>query len=186
MIVTEVVGEAAIASRVAELGSEISADYADRTPVLVGVLSGSLMFHADLIRAVSIHCEVDFLAITRFGEGGRVRIAMDTATNLQGRDVLIVEDIVDTGLTLQVFRRMLEARDCTSVSTVALLDKASRRIADVPIEYRGFEVEDEFLLGYGLDWDGRFRNLRSLWAVLDLAAFSADPSVLSEAVRAGV
>ncbi len=154
--------------------------------MLVGVLTGSLMFHADLMRAVTIHCEADFLAVTRFGEGGRVRIAMDTASNLEGRHVLIVEDIIDTGLTLQVMRRTLEARDCKSVRTVTLLDKASRRIVDAPIEYRGFEVEDEFLLGYGLDWEGRFRNLRSLWAVLDLAAFAADPSVLTEAVQARV
>ncbi len=186
MIVTEVVTETALASRVAELGGQISADYAGRQPVLVGVLAGSLVFLADLVRHLDIHCEVDFLALTRFGEGGRVRIAMDTDINLEGRDVILVEDIVDTGLTLQILHRTLEARDCASISTVALLDKSSRRIVEMPLEYRGFEVGDEFLLGYGLDWEGRFRNLRSLWAVLDLAAFADDPDVLSQAVRAAV
>lgn len=186
MIVTEVVTETALASRVGELGARISSDYAGRVPVLVAVLSGSLVFHADLVRRLEIHCEVDFLALTRFGEGGRVRIAMDTDINLEGRDVIVVEDIVDTGLTLQTLHRMLEARDCASIRTVALLDKASRRIVEMPIDYRGFEVGDEFLLGYGLDWEGRFRNLRSLWAVLDLAAFAEDPDVLDEAVRAAV
>ena len=110
--VTEIVPREEIAARVAELGARISQDYQDSVPVLVGVLSGSIVFHADLVRAISIHCETDFLALTRFGEGGRVRIAMDTETNLEGRDVLIVEDIVDTGLTLQMLRKILEARDC--------------------------------------------------------------------------
>jgi hypoxanthine phosphoribosyltransferase len=183
MIVTEVVPQPDIAGRVSELGAQISTDYDGRVPVVVGILSGSLPFHADLVRALSIHCEVDFLALTRFGEGGRVRIAMDTAINLERRDVIVVEDIVDTGLTLQVLRRTLEARNCASIATAALLDKASRRIVDVPIEYRGFEVGDEFLLGYGLDWEGKYRNLASLWAVLDLGAFAADPRVLAEAVR---
>ena len=184
VIVTEVVSERVIAARVAELGAKISEDYGDDVPVLVGVLSGSLVFHADLMRAISVHCEADFLALTRFGEGGRVRIAMDTATNLEERHVLIVEDIVDTGLTLQVLRKIFEARNCASVRTVTLLDKASRRIVEVPIDYRGFEIGDEFLLGYGLDWEGEFRNLRSLWAVLDLAAFGSDPEVLWRAALA--
>ena len=180
MIVTEVVAEETLAARVAELGKQITRDYRGLEPVLVCVLSGSLVFHADLIRHVEIHCETDFLALTRFGEGGRVRLAMDTAANLEGRHVLVVEDIVDTGLTHQILCRTLEARNCASLETVALLDKSSRRIVDVPISYRGFEVGDEFLVGYGLDWKGRFRNLRSLWAVLDFARFAEDPSVLSE------
>ena len=103
---------------------------------------------------------------------------MDTATNLEGRHVLVVEDIVDTGLTHQLLCRTLEARNCASLQTVTLLDRTSRRIVDVPIGYRGFEVGDEFLVGYGLDWKGRFRNLRSLWAILDFARFAEDPSVL--------
>ncbi len=117
---------------------------------------------------------MDFLLLNRFGEGGRIRLAADTATPLTGRDVILVEDIVDTGLSLTVLRRMIDDRGVASLSTVTLLDKTTRRLVDVPIEYRGFEVGDEYLVGYGLDDRGRFRNLPSLWAVLDLPAFRAD------------
>ena len=178
MIATEVVSEKSLATRVTELGERIARDYQGLQPVLVCVLSGSLVFHADLVRQISIHCETDFLALTRFGQGGRVRLAMDTATNLESRHVLVVEDIVDTGLTHQLLCRTLETRNCASLQTVTLLDRTSRRIVDVPIGYRGYEVGDEFLVGYGLDWKGRFRNLRSLWAILDFARFAADPSAL--------
>jgi len=106
--------------------------------------------------------------LTRFGSKGRVSVAMDTAISLQGRHVLIVEDIIDTGLTLSALRRNLEVRELASLKTVALLDKVPRRIVEVPVEYRGFEIGDEFLLGYGLDWEGRYRNLPGLWAVMDM------------------
>jgi len=185
-IFQEVASAPAIASRVAELGRRISEDYRGRSPVLLGVLSGSLMFHADLVRSISIECETDFLALTRFGEGGRVRLAMDAASNLEGRHVLIVEDIVDTGFTLSLLIKTLQTRNCAGVRTVALLDKAPRRIVDVPIDYRGFEVGDEFLLGYGLDWEGMFRNLPSLWAVMDFARFSENPAALFEIAYADV
>ena len=178
MIATGVVSERDIETRVAGLGERIGHDYQGRRPVLVCVLSGSLVFHADLVRRIAIECETDFLALTRFGHGGRVRLAMDTATNLEGRHVLVVEDIVDTGLTHQLLCRTLEARNCASLETVALLDRTSRRIVDLSIGYRGFEVGDEFLVGYGLDWKGRFRNLRSLWAILDFERFDDDPSAL--------
>lgn len=178
----EVVSEDAIAGRVAELGAQISADYADRPPVLVGVLHGSLPFLTDLSRHLSPQIQIDFLALTRFGEMGRVAIAMDTLSPVEGRDVVIVEDIIDTGLTMTTLLRLFEARDVASVAVATLLDKASRRIVDVPLQYRGFEVGDEFLLGYGLDWEGKFRNLRSLWAVLDLATFQADPAALGRTV----
>lgn len=185
-IFQEVASAQAIASRVGELGRRISEDYRGRSPVLLGVLSGSLIFHADLVRSISIECETDFLALTRFGEGGRVRLAMDAAANLEGRHVLIVEDIVDTGLTLSLLIKTLQARNCAGVRTVALLDKAPRRIVDVPVDYRGFEVGDEFLLGYGLDWEGMFRNLPSLWAVMDFARFSENPAALFEVAYANV
>lgn len=175
----EVIDEVTLGTQIRELGRRISADYADRVPVLIGVLAGSVPFLADLARAVTIDCEVDFLALNRFGQGGHARIAMDTEISLEGRHVLLVEDIVDTGLTLAFLRRLLETRDLASLATVALLDKVPRRIASVPVEYRGFEVGDEFLLGYGLDWHGRYRNLRSVWAVLDLVAFHEDPSMLA-------
>lgn len=176
--VVEVVPAAEIAARVAELGEALSADYRDRNPVLVAVLVGSLPLLADLVRAMTIPLEVDFLGLSRFGEGGRIRIALDTAETVAGRHVVIVEDVTDTGLTLTVLRRMLEDRGAASVATVTLVDKIRRRLVDVPIEYRGFEVGDEYLVGYGLDWKGRYRNLGSLWAVLDLEALVDDPDAL--------
>lgn len=181
-VVTEVVPAADVAARVAQLGAEISADFAGKTPVVVGVLNAALLFLADLVRSLDMPHEVEFLAVTRFGQGGRVRINMDTSVSLQGRHVLLVEDLVDTGLTLSFLRELFETRQVASLSTVTLLDKAPRRIVDVPLEYRGFEVGEEFLLGYGLDHAGRYRNLPSLWAVLDFAEFTADPEVLQRTI----
>ncbi len=178
----EVISRDALRSRIEELGRELGNDLAGSVPVLVGVLHGALPFLADLVRHMHIDLEVDFLALSRFGEGGRVRIAMDTEISLSGRHVVIVEDIVDTGLTLSVLRRLLAARDVAGLATVTLLDKAPRRLVDVPLEYRGFEVGDEFLLGYGLDWAGIYRNLQSIWAVLDLASFREDPRALARRV----
>jgi hypoxanthine phosphoribosyltransferase len=172
----------ALSARVAELGAEISADYAGKTPVVVGVLNAALLFLADLVRAFDMRHEVEFLAVTRFGEGGRVRINMDTSVSLQGRDVLLVEDLVDTGLTLSFLRELFETRQVASLRTVTLIDKAPRRIVEVPLEYRGFEVGEEFLLGYGLDYEGRYRALNSLWTVLDFGRFTADPAVLQRTI----
>ncbi|MDJ0665082.1 MAG: hypoxanthine phosphoribosyltransferase [Acidimicrobiia bacterium] len=164
----QVVDADALDRRICELGASISEDYAGRNPVLVGVLKGCVPFLPDLIRCIEEPHEVDFLLLTRFGSKGRVAVSMDTAISLEGRHVLLVEDIVDTGLTLSALRRNLEVRRPASLNTVALLDKVPRRIVDVPLEYRGFEIGDEFLLGYGLDWDGRYRNLPGLWAVMDM------------------
>lgn len=180
-IVAEVITESDLAARIGELGEAISQDYEGRRPVLVAVLTGALWFVADLARAITIPVEVDFLALNRFGEGGRIRLAMDTGISLADRDVILVEDIVDTGLSLTALRRLLLERQPASLATAALLDKVSRRLVEVPLEYRGFEVGDEFLLGYGLDWEGRYRNLRSIWSVLDLGAFAADPGALARA-----
>lgn len=177
--VVEVITESAIRSRIIELGDQITEDYRGRSPILVAVLQGALPFLADLVRAIDADLDVDFLALSRFGEGGRVRIAMDTLSNLSGRHVILVEDIVDTGLTLNVLRRMIEMREVAHLATATLIDKATRRLVETPLEYRGFEVGDEFLLGYGMDWESRFRNLRSIWAVLDLPAFAEDPDVLT-------
>ena len=177
----EVVSEEQLGRRVSELGAEIAADYAGKKPVVVGILKGCLPFLADLVRHIDEPVEPDFLSLTRFGEEGRVSIAMDTTTQLEGRHVLIVEDIVDTGLTLTTLRRLIEVRDPVSVRTVSLLDKAPRRIVEVPVEYRGFEVGDEFLLGYGLDWEGWYRNVRSLWAVMDLSALTRDSTAFAAA-----
>ena len=180
----EVVPAAALQVRAGQLGAELGAAYEDTVPVFVGVLKGCVPFMADLDRAYPGDLEVDFLSLTRFGNDGRVGIAMDIATPLKGRDVVIVEDIVDTGLTLTTLRRVLETRDPASISTVALLDKAPRRIVDVPVEYRGFEVGDEFLLGYGLDWNGWYRNVPSLWAVMDLGELTRDHRSFAAASRA--
>ena len=179
---TEVITAAALASRARELGAQLTEDYRHREPVFVGVLHGSLPFLSDLVRHIEAPLDVDFLALSRFGEGGKVRIAMDTETSLEGRHVVLVEDIVDTGLTLSYVRRLLETRDVASLATVTLIDKATRRIVEVPLEYRGFEVGDEFLLGYGLDWEGKYRNLRSIWMVLDLATLQSDAASLGKRV----
>ncbi len=176
----EIVPESTLRDRIAQLGAQIDADYRDREPVVVGVLKGSVPFLTDLGRHLHPRIEVDFLSLTRFGHDGRVGIEMDLSVPVDGRDVLIVEDIIDTGLTLTTLRRILIARGASTVRTVALLDKTARRIVDVPVEYRGFEVGDEFLLGYGMDWDGRFRNLRSIWAVMDLTAFRDDPGAFAD------
>ncbi|MGZ5384605.1 MAG: hypoxanthine phosphoribosyltransferase [Acidimicrobiia bacterium] len=179
---TEVISSEALASRSRELGAQLTEDFRNKEPVFVGVLHGSLPFLSDLVRQIATPLEVDFLALSRFGEGGRVRIAMDTEISLEGRHVVLVEDIVDTGLTLSYVRRLLETRDLASLATVTLIDKAPRRIVEVPLEYRGFEVGDEFLLGYGLDWEGKYRNLRSIWVVLDLATLQHDAASLANKV----
>jgi len=179
---TRVVDEATLSARVSELAAEIAADYEAREPVLLGVLKGAVPFLADLSRGMGPRQDIDFLGLTRFGVEGRVAISMDSATSISGRHVIVVEDIVDTGLTLSYLLGLLQTRDPASLATVTLLDKRTRRIVDVPLEYRGFEVGDEFLIGYGLDWEGRFRNLRGLWAVMDLASLQADPSQLEARV----
>ena len=174
-ITAPVVAASAISARVAELAAAIEADYRGREPVLLGVLNGAVPFLADMVRHLPPRVDIDFLSLTRFGSEGRVGIAVDSATSIAGRHVLLVEDIVDTGLTLSYLLSLLETREPASLATATLLDKRTRRIVDVPLRYRGFEVGDEFLLGYGLDWEGRYRNLPDLWAVLDLATFRLDP-----------
>lgn len=176
---TEVISESDLHSRVAELGAAITDDYSGREPLFVTVLTGSMLFAADLFRSVDTSSEIDFLALNRFGESGRISVSMDTSSPLVDRDVVIVEEIVDTGLTLNVLRQMMLDRGAKSVATVGLLDKTRRRVTEVPIEYRGFELGDEFVVGYGLDWEGLYRNLPSLWAILDIEAFVHDPEILA-------
>ena len=178
----EVVPEAELQARVAQLGAVISDEYAGKRPVLVGVLKGAAVFLADLMRQITVDVDVDFLSLTRFGSEGRVSIAMDTSVPLADRHVILVEGIVDTGLTLTTLRRSLQVRDIASIATVALIDKATRRIVDVPLEYRGFEVGDEFLIGYGLDWEGLYRNVRSLWAVMDMGDLAKQPLRFADVV----
>lgn len=178
----EILDRETIGRRVAELGSLISADFAHTVPVLVVVMTGAMWFVSDLLKSITTDVEVDFLALNRFGEGGRIRIATDCETSLFDRDVILVEDIVDTGLSLTVLQRLLADRQPRSLHTAALLDKAHRRLVEVELTYRGFEVGDEFLIGYGLDHRGRFRNLPSLWAVLDVETLEADPDAISRVV----
>ncbi len=176
----EAISESELHSRTVELGAAISRDFDRRDPLFVAIMTGAIPFAADLVRSVTTSCEIDFLALNRFGESGRISIAMDLATPVLDRHVIIVEDIIDTGLSLTALRRMMLDRGASSVSTAALADKIRRRVTDVPIEYRGFEVGDEFLVGYGLDWMGLYRNLRSIWAVLDMEALVGNPRVILE------
>ncbi|MBI4233076.1 MAG: hypoxanthine phosphoribosyltransferase [Chloroflexi bacterium] len=145
--------------RVGELGRQISEDYAGKQPLLVGVLRGVLCFMADLMREISLPVSVDFMAISYYSRDEGVRITKDLDLAITGRDVILVEDIVDTGMTLRYILHHLESRRPASVRVVALLDKRVRRIAEVPVHYMGFEVPDEFLVGYGLDYLERYRNL---------------------------
>ncbi|MBA3510270.1 MAG: hypoxanthine phosphoribosyltransferase [Thermoleophilaceae bacterium] len=152
-----------LAHRVNVLGEEISADYAGRSLLLVGVLKGAMFFLSDLMRRLGLDCEVDFMAVASYGSStdssGVVRILKDLDVSIEGRDVLIVEDIVDSGLTLSYLMRTLKARDPASVEVCALLTKPDRRKVDLPIRYTGFEIPDRFVIGYGLDHAERFRNL---------------------------
>lgn len=172
----QVIDEETLQRRVSELASDITTDFPDGDLVAIGILKGSLIFMKDLLHHLPLTTTPEFLSLTRFGREGRVSIALDVAEPLEDRDVLLVLEIVDTGLTLVTIRKMLLARGARSVNTVALLDKTTRRIVDVPVEYRGFDVGDEYLLGYGLDWKGLYRNLRSVWAALDIKRLHDDPT----------
>ena len=157
------VNEQDLRRRVAELGEQISHDYAGRSLLLVGVLKGAVFFLADLMRALEIPCEVDFMAVASYGSAtkssGVVRILKDLDAVIEGRDVLIVEDIVDSGLTLQYLLRNLAGRNPRSLEVCALLIKPDRRQVELTTRYVGFEIPDTFVIGYGLDHDERYRNL---------------------------
>jgi hypoxanthine phosphoribosyltransferase len=158
------VDEQALQRRVVELGRSISADYEGKDLVLVCVLKGGVTFLTDLMRQLSVPHEIDFMAISSYGgqrteSSGVVRILMDLHANIAGRDVLLVEDIVDSGRTMDYLLRMLSAREPASLRVCTLLSKPSRRVVDVPLDYIGFDIPDEFVLGYGLDYDEKYRNL---------------------------
>ena len=164
------VHEGTLQARVAELGEEISADYGGRDLLLIGVLKGAVFFMADLMRRLTVPCEIDFMAISSYGastdSSGVVRILKDLDINIEGRDVLVVEDIIDSGLTLSYLVRNLRAREPASLEVCALLTKPERREIDVDVRYVGFEIPNRFVIGYGLDFDERYRNLPYV-AVLD-------------------
>ena len=169
--------------RVAELGGEVAHALGptEQPPVLVSVLKGSVMFLADLTRRFPVDVEVDFMSISSYASGsqsGVVRILKDLERNVADRDVIIVEDIVDTGLTLNYLRRNLTGRGVRSLRAVTLLDKAARRIVPVELEHRGFEIPDVFVVGYGLDFQGRYRNVPDILAVRDIARLANDPLTL--------
>ena len=157
------IDKAALEARIAELGAEISRDYRGRDLLLVGVLKGAVFFMADLMRAIDIPCEVDFMAVSSYGAGidssGVVRILKDLDVSIEGRNVLVVEDIVDSGLTLSYLLRTLEAREPASLDVCALMTKPERRESDVHCRYVGFEIPNRFVIGYGLDFAERYRNL---------------------------
>ena len=152
-----------LSHRVRELGAQISSDYAGRDLLLIGVLKGAVFFLADLMRHIEVPCEVDFMAVSSYGSStdtsGVVRILKDLDAPLEGRHVLIVEDIVDSGLTLQYLMRTLETRGPASLEVCALLTKPERRVVEMPARYVGFEIPDKFAIGYGLDYAERYRNL---------------------------
>ena len=158
-------------SRVRELGAEITRDYESRDLLLLGVLKGAVFFLADLMRAVELPCELDFMAVSSYGSltdsSGVVRILKDLDAPIEGKDVVIVEDIVDSGLTLNYLLRNLRGRDPRSLEVCALLVKPGRRKIDLPIRYVGFEIPNRFVVGYGLDLDQRYRNLPYVAAVED-------------------
>lgn len=157
------VSEQQLKDKVAQLGAQISQDYVGKDLVLVSILKGAVVFMADLMRAVTIPCSIDFMVVSSYGAGttttGLVKIIKDLDSDLSGKDVLIVEDILDTGVTLSNLVPMLKMRDPNSVRICAILDKPSRRRADIQADYIGFQVPDEFVVGYGLDYDEKYRNL---------------------------
>ena len=167
------IDEETLRARIAELGAEISEDYRDKELLLVGVLKGAVFFMADLMRHLTIPCEIDFMAISSYGastdSSGVVRILKDLDINIEGRHVLVIEDIIDSGLTLSYLIRNLESREPASLEICALLTKPDRREIDVPVRYTGFEIPNEFVIGYGLDYAERYRNLPYV-AVLDPSA----------------
>jgi hypoxanthine phosphoribosyltransferase len=160
----------AIAGRVAELAQAIARDYVDRPPVVVSILKGSFVFVADLARALPLGVRIEFLGVQSYGSGtkstGAVQITQDLTHPIEGQDILIVEDIVDTGLTLAYILSLIKARGARSVRVCALLDKPSRRRVEVPVDYVGFTIGDAFVVGYGLDCAEQYRNLPALCELL--------------------
>jgi hypoxanthine phosphoribosyltransferase len=173
-----------ILARVRDLGQEITRDYAGRSPVLVSVLKGGVVFLADLFRQIDLPVRIDFMSISSYGSGseaagGVVRILKDLDHDIGGEHVIVVEDIIDTGLTLSYLLATLRAREPASLEVCTLLDKVARRIPPLPIRYRGFECPDRFVVGYGLDHNERYRNLPVILAVDDQAALADDPDALA-------
>lgn len=163
-VATVLIPSEQIQAKVAELGGRISADYAAREVILVSVLKGSLPFMADLMRAITIPVQIDLMEVSSYGgttteSTGLVRILKDLSSSIEGKHVLIVEDIIDTGLTLNYLIRYLRGKNPASLRICTLLDKPARRLVEIPIDYLGFTIPDQFVVGYGLDYGERYRNL---------------------------
>jgi hypoxanthine phosphoribosyltransferase len=175
-------GREDIRRRVEELGRTITGDYVGREPVLVSVLKGGVIFLADLMRAIDLRLDTHLIAISRYGDAeeskGRVQLLLDLDADLTDRDVLLVEDIVDTGLTSRYLLSVLRGRGAASVELCTLLDKSARRIVPLTPRYAGFDCPDRFVVGYGLDYRERYRNLPDILQVHDMSAFADDPDVL--------
>ena len=157
------ISEEQIKKRIQELAVKLDKEYEGKRPLMVSILKGSVMFYADLLRAMSIPVEMDFMAISSYGAGakssGEVKLIKDLDRKIEGRDVVIVEDIIDSGYTLSYLKRMLYSRKPASVKICALLDKYARRVVPIEADFEGFDIEDEFVIGYGLDYAERYRNL---------------------------
>ena len=184
-IVETLVTAEELTRRIAALAEDLTRSFDhERPPLAISILKGSTLFLADLVRAMDAPLEIDFMAISSYagsqGGSGVVRIVKDLDTDISDRDVLIVEDIVDTGFTLTYLRRTLSERGPRSLQTVTLLDKAARRIVPVPLEHKGFEIPDVFVVGYGMDFQGRYRNVPEILSVKDVARLANDPLILCE------
>jgi len=163
ILVKVLISEEQLKDRIAELGKQLDNDYEGKHPLMVGILKGSVVFFTDLIRQMKTEMEIDFMAISSYGNStkssGEVKMIKDLDRKIEGKDIIIVEDIVDSGYTMQYLKKLLFARNPASVKICALLDKPERRETDVEVDYKGFEIENEFVVGYGLDFAGRYRNL---------------------------
>jgi hypoxanthine phosphoribosyltransferase len=159
--------EAEIRKRVGELGAQISREYRDQVPIFIGVLNGSFIFFSDLIREVTVDCEVDFLKLSSYGDAkissGNVRLLKDLNCQVEGRHIVLVEDIVDSGLSIEFIKRLIDRENPASVRVVTLLLKKSVAKVSFPLDYVGFEIPPEFVIGYGLDYAQKVRNLRSIY-----------------------
>jgi hypoxanthine phosphoribosyltransferase len=169
-----------VQARVGELGAQLAADYEGRDPVLVSVLKGSIIFLADLVRAMPIPLAIDLMEVSSYGasteSSGQVRILKDLSTSIEGREVIVVEDIIDTGLTLNYLLRYLHDKGPASIRICCLLDKPARRLAPIEIDYRGFTIPDRFVIGYGLDYGERYRNLPYIGVLRPSVYSAADPA----------